>query len=610
MSLFDGLSRRDFLRLTAAAAGGVGALTAMAGPVIDRAYAVDPCGTGSLDDIEHFVLLMMENRSFDHYYGTMSGVRGFRDAQAKGTLKQYYDPTQGGEFLYPFRLDTTHGASLDGECINDPTHNWGPQHQVWNGGRMDQWLKVHVANEGAANGPATLGYYEREDVPVHRALAEAFTVCDHYFCSVLGPTDPNRLYWISGTIDPEGKHGGPLLDTPTLIPNYKYSWRTFPENLEEAGVSWKIYNDATPGSSAVLSGMTQSFTQYNPATNPTLFDKGLGNYYQTNFKLDVATGNLPSVSWIIPPLLNCEHPALPPSFGAATLIEVLDTLTANPAIWEKTALIINYDENGGFYDHVPPPTAPRGTPGEYVTVNPLPSTAESISGPIGLGFRVPGLVISPYSRGGLVASETFDHTSQLRLIGKRFGVDVPNLTDWRKKTVGDMTSTFDFATPADKSTPTLAATSELSTVDTLLECKVGIDGLSGTFAGQYNPSSYPLPANEPPVQSTTPARRAPSGPAPCATTPTQTQTPPHPASPTTHSTPIPVRAAAGAGRTRIGAAGDSLHAEGLADTGPDQGHTLLSAAALLGAGAVTAAAAGRIGRTVDGAAASGNGDAD
>ena len=371
--MFEGMSRRDFLRITAAAAGGVGALTAMAGPVIDRAYAVDPCGTGSLDDIEHFVLLMMENRSFDHYYGTMSGVRGFRDAAATGTLEQRSDPKNPhSPFQRPFRLDTTQGASLDGECINDPTHNWGPQHQCWNGGRMDQWLKVHIANEGAANGPATMGYYEKDDIPVHRALAEAFTICDNYHCSVLGPTDPNRLYWISGMLDPEGKHGGPLLDTPTTVPINKYSWRTFPENLEEAGVSWKFYTaEEPPGiSAAVLSGMTQAFKQYN--TNPTLIAKGITPVYPTNFQLDVATDNLPSVSWIIPPLLNCEHPALPPSFGASTLIEVLNTLTSNPAIWEKTALIISYDENGGFFDHVAPPTPPKGTPGEFITADPLP----------------------------------------------------------------------------------------------------------------------------------------------------------------------------------------------------------------------------------------------
>ncbi len=600
--MFEGMSRRDFLRITAAAAGGVGALTAMAGPVIDRAYAVDPCGTGSLDDIEHFVLLMMENRSFDHYYGTMSGVRGFRDAETTGaTLEQRADPKDpNSPYQRPFRLDTTQGASIDGECINDPTHNWGPQHQCWNGGRMDQWLKVHIANEGPANGPATMGYYEKEDIPVHRALAEAFTICDNYHCSVLGPTDPNRLYWISGMLDPEGKYGGPLLDTPTTVPINKYSWRTFPENLEEAGVSWKFYTaEEPPGiSAAVLSGMTQAFKQYN--TNPTLIAKGIAPIYPTNFQLDVATNNLPSVSWIIPPLLNCEHPALPPSFGASTLIEVLDTLTANPAIWEKTALIISYDENGGFFDHVAPPTPPKGTAGEFITVNPLPDTAEGITGPIGLGFRVPGLVISPFSRGGLVASEVFDHTSQLRLIGKRFGVDVPNLTAWRKQTVGDMTSSFDFATPANSAKPKLEATQELDPVSTLLECKVGLDGLSGTFAGKYNPESYTPLTNTVPVQASSPTRRAPSGVVePCEPTkPTAKPTKSTKSTTSTHSTPIAVLKPGAQGRTRIGAAGDALQGNKIADTGLEPGKTVLAGAALLAVGAVTAAAAQQVARTV------------
>jgi phospholipase C len=550
--VFEGMSRRDFLRVTAGAAGGLGALAAMAGPVIERAHAADPCGTGSLDDIEHFVLLMMENRSFDHYYGTMSGVRGFRDAQQTNRLQQYVDPSHPEQgYLMPFRLNTVHGASLDGECINDPTHDWGPQHQCWNGGRMDQWLKVHLANEGQANGPATMGYYVKEDIPVHWALADAFTICDHYFCSVLGPTDPNRLYWISATIDPEGRHGGPLLNTPTAIPINQYSWRTFPENLEEAGVPWKIYTaEEPPGvSAAVLSGMTQSFKQYY--TNPSLAAKGIAPIYPTNFQADVLAGTLPAVSWIIPPLLNCEHPALPPSFGAVTLIEVLNTLTSNPAVWEKTALIISYDENGGFYDHVAPPTAPRGTPGEYVTVNPLPSTASGITGPIGLGFRVPGLVISPYSRGGLVASEVFDHTSQLKLVAKRFGVDVPNLSAWRDKTVGDMTSAFDFATAADPTSPKLEATKELDTASTVLECRAGVDGITGTFFGQQNPSSYPVPANSVPQQRTTPARRAPSGPVGCGPTGSADGA----AAP---GTPIAVSGPAGASPTRIAAAAQSL----------------------------------------------------
>ena len=514
MGFFDGLDRRSFMKL-AMAGGGLAALKDLAGPVLDRAYAADPAGTGGLGDIEHFVFLMMENRSFNHYFGTMSGVRGFADAAKAGTIKQYgYDPgsheADPSAYLMPFRLDTTHGTSLDGECINDPTHNWAPQHQAWNNGKMDGWVPVHLASEGVTNGPATMGYYTRSDIPVHWALADAFTICDHYFCSVLGPTDPNRLYWVSGTIDPDGEHGGPLLDTPAVIPTFKYRWRTYPENLQEAGVSWKIYTaqQVPVASTAVLSGMMQSFQQ--TLTKPYLAARGVAPIYPENFVLDVATGKLPKVSWIIPPLLNCEHPALPPSFGAVTLLQVLDTLTRHPDVWEKTALIISYDENGGFFDHVPPPVPPKDEPGEWLSVDPLPSTAGGVRGPVGLGFRVPALVVSPYSRGGLVASEVFDHTSQLRLVERRYGVEVPNLSRWRRRTVGDMTSAFDFAAPPNPATPTLSATRELGTAATVLQCKATYDAITGTFVEQAY-GGYPVPPNTMPVVESTPHRRRPSG---------------------------------------------------------------------------------------------------
>ena len=507
-----GMSRRDFLAAVVAA-GGASVFGGLAGPIIERAYATDPAGTGSLADIEHFVFLMQENRSFDHYFGTLSGVRGFDDTSP--AFRQYgYNPSthkaDNGAFLEPFRLDTTRGATLDGECINDPTHDWGPQHQAWNGGAMDQWVKVHVAHEGVGNGPATMGYYKRADIPVHFALADAFTVCDHYFCSVLGPTDPNRLYWISGTIDPDGRYGGPLLETPTLVPKNKYSWRTYPEALQDAGVPWKVYtNKSVPiVSEAVLSGMLGAFKNFQDRDSQ-LYKRGIAPTFPGNFATDVRNNTLPAVSWVIPSLLTCEHPALPPAFGAQGIVQVLNILTSNPAVWEKTALIVSYDENGGFFDHVPPPTAPPGTPGEYVTV-PLGGVADSmgIAGPIGLGFRVPALVISPYTRGGLVSSEVFDHTSQLRLIETRFGVEVPNLSAWRRATVGDMRSAFNFAAAADPSKPTLPPS---KSGQALLECRVGVDTLLGTFDSTHNPFSYPVPPNSMPTQETTPVRGRPSG---------------------------------------------------------------------------------------------------
>jgi phospholipase C len=513
------MSRRDFLAAVMAA-GGASVFAGLAGPVIERAYATDPAGTGSLADIEHFVFLMQENRSFDHYFGTLSGVRGFDDSSPAFRQFGYNPATRKADdsaFLEPFRLDTTHGATLDGECINDPTHDWGPQHQAWNGGAMDQWVKVHLAHEGVGNGPATMGYYQRADIPVHYALADAFTVCDHYFCSVLGPTDPNRLYWISGTIDPDGQHGGPLLETPTLVPKNKYSWRTYPEALQDAGVPWKVYtNKSVPiVSEAVLSGMLGAFKNFQDR-NSQLYKRGIAPTFPGNFQTDVQNNTLPAVSWVIPSLLTCEHPALPPAFGAQGIVQVLNILTANPAVWEKTALIVSYDENGGFFDHVPPPTAPPGTPGEYVTV-PLGGVADSmgIAGPIGLGFRVPGLVISPYTRGGLVASDVFDHTSQLRLIETRFGVEVPNLSAWRRATVGDMTSAFNFAAAANATKPALPPS---RSGPALLECRLGIDALIGTFDSTNNPFSYPVPPNSMPTQETAPVRGRPSGSAGPATT--------------------------------------------------------------------------------------------
>jgi phospholipase C len=166
------------------------------------------------------------------------------------------------------------------------------------------------------------------------------------------------------------------------------------------------------------------------------------------------------VSWIIPPLGFDEHPSSSSDNGMYFTSLVLDALTANPTLWSKTALFLMYDENDGWFDHVPPPTAPPGTSGEFLTASPS-STLEpdyaskdlGISGPLGLGMRVPCLAISPFSRGGHIATETFDHTSQLQLVAERFGVEVPNVSSWRRKAVGNLTSalfagTYSTAIPA------------------------------------------------------------------------------------------------------------------------------------------------------------------
>jgi phospholipase C len=522
------LSRRRFLQ--GAAAAGAGALSLPA--LVDRAYAAaDPARCGTLADIEHFVFVMQENRSFDHYFGALRGVRGFSDPRALASVfeQRGWAPGVGVTdtgVTRPFALaqDKLH----DAQVLNDPTHDWGPQHRSWNNGAMDRFLLEHVERDGAANAPIVMSHYDRTTLPFYYALADAFTVCDSYHCSVLGPTYPNRLYWMSGMLDPEGAHGGPLLETLGTSPSApgarRFTWTTMPEVLEAAGVSWKVYQSADSldgiGGGLFIDNVLQYFTRIR--SDPVLSAKALTPTYPGNFATDVASGKLPQVSWIITDFLQCEHPAAPPQYGAYAIANLIDTLLANPAVWEKTAIILSYDENGGFFDHVPPPTAPAGTPGEFISA-PLAGITESegIAGPIGLGFRVPAMVISPYSRGGLLCSDVLDHTSQLRLLEKRFGVTAPNLTAWRRATVGDFTSAFDFASPIDASRPTLPSVPAIGT-DLLVTRELFSNGVSASLA---KGKPYPVPMNSVAVQESGPARRAPSGVVACATEPLPTASP-------------------------------------------------------------------------------------
>jgi phospholipase C len=162
---------------------------------------------------------------------------------------------------------------------------------------------------------------------------------------------------------------------------------------------------------------------------------------------DLQTGNIPQVTWIVPPSYTSEHPDYLPAQGEHHTHQVLQALWSNKALWAKTVLILNYDENDGQFDHVTPPTPEPGTPGEFI--NGLP---------IGLGFRVPCLVISPWSRGGYVCGTTFDHTSVLRLIETRFGVEIGNISPWRRETCGDLTAALSFGRPARLDVPRLPET--------------------------------------------------------------------------------------------------------------------------------------------------------
>jgi phospholipase C len=418
------LTRRRLLRTAATLAAAAGA-EALLPPNVIRALADGPTRPGSLRDIKHIVLLMQENRSFDHYFGTMAGVRGFEDANAlklDGGRPVFYQPDalNPNGYLLPFHLDTRKSSA---QKIPSTSHAWKVQHEAWNGGKMDQWLPAHRRADGV-HGPYCMGYYTREDIPFQFALAEAFTLCDGYHCSVLGPTWPNRMYWMTGTIDPEGLHGGPIISN--VAPDAGYTWKTYPERLEEAGISWRVYQQEDNYGCNML----ETFKAFKDAPKgSSLQSRGMVRGPEGQFEYDAMNDKLPAVSWIIPTGFQSEHPDYMPADGAAFVASKIDAIAANRDVWEKTLFILNYDENDGIFDHVAPPVPPQGTAHEFVG-----------GLPIGAGFRVPCILVSPWTAGGWVSSEAFDHTSVLQLLEKFTGVREPNISEWRRQSFGDLSS--------------------------------------------------------------------------------------------------------------------------------------------------------------------------
>lgn len=428
------LTRRRLLK-GAAGIAVAAAASALMPPNVQRVLAMGPPQAGSFKDIKHVVVLMQENRSFDHYFGTLSGVRGFNDPEAlklSGGQSVFYQPDAVNPkgYVLPFHLDTRASSA---QKIPSTSHAWAVQHEAWNGGKMDKWLPAHRKADGV-NGPYVMGYYNREDIPFQFALAESFTLCDAYHCSVMGPTWPNRMYWMTGTIDPEGLHGGPILQNKA--PSGGFTWTTYAERLEQAGVSWKVYQQQDN----YKCNMLENFKVFQDARKKSpLHSKGMLHGSEGQFEHDARHDKLPAVSWIITTSFQSEHPDYMPADGAAFVAGKIDAIAANPDVWAKTVFILNYDENDGIFDHVPPPVPPGGTAHEFV--NGLP---------IGGGFRVPCIIISPWTAGGWVCSQMFDHTSVLQFLEKFTGVREPNISDWRRSTFGDLTAVFRFADPKAK----------------------------------------------------------------------------------------------------------------------------------------------------------------
>ncbi len=570
-------TRRAFLKKASLLAGGAGIWSALPAS-IQKAMAIDPAKGSTYLDAEHIVFLMQENRSFDHTYGTLQGVRGFNDPRAislPNSNKVWMQTNAAGQTYVPFRLDIKNTKAT---WMHSLPHSWTNQVDARNKGKYDQWLNVKQSGDKEYKDiPLTMGFYNREDIPFYYALADAFTVCDQNFCSSLTGTTPNRLYFWSGTIRAE-QHENSQANVWNEDADYEtnVNWKTYPERLEENGISWKIYqNDIS-----IEGGFTgeedewmanfgdnplEYFTQYNvklsqryinylqkalvnlPVQIKELEDKlhassakneetealkkGLEekkaayakvqadvpiytqekynqlsqheknihekafvnnskdpHFYQLTslqykddgeerevtlpkgdvlyqFREDVNNGKLPTVSWIVAPETFSDHPSSA-WYGAWYVSETLDILTKNPEVWKKTIFILTYDENDGYFDHVPPFVAPDPddvTTGKTSTG--INARTEYVSmeqerrrtgmdeqymreSSIGLGYRVPLVIASPWSRGGWVNSQVFDHTSSLQFLedflSRKWGKNIieTNISSWRRAVCGNLSSVF------------------------------------------------------------------------------------------------------------------------------------------------------------------------
>jgi phospholipase C len=568
-------TRREFLKksmLLSAAAGLSSAVPAS----IQRALMINPDPGSSYLDAEHVVILMQENRSFDHCFGALKGVRGFKDPRAITLPNKnlvWLQSNEKGETYAPFRFNI-HDTKIT--WMGSVPHSRPSQVDADNRGKYDQWLNAkRSGNKKYADMPLTLGHYIREDLPFNYALADAFTVCDQNFSSVMSSTWPNRFYLWSATIRGE-KTGDTKAYINNDVPWGEGHWKTFPERLEENDISWKVYqNDISAGGgftgdqrawlsnfgcnpleflsqynvrfssryvqslqklSETLPGeITNLETKFNAMsstdegykkleteiakkkevledTNDQLvkwtkenFEKlsqqqkniykrafttneGDADFHELStlsyedkgesrelpvpkgdflyqFRKDVDSGNLPTVSWLVPSQNFSDHPSAP-WYGVWLTSEILDILTKNPEVWKKTIFILTYDENDGYFDHIPPFVAPdpkdpktgKCSPGlnasgvEYIyreqEITEGISKKNARSGPIGLGFRVPMIVASPWSRGGKVCSQVFDHTSSLQFLeeflNKKFNKNIKetNLSEWRRAVSGNLTAAF------------------------------------------------------------------------------------------------------------------------------------------------------------------------
>ncbi|WP_198675968.1 phosphocholine-specific phospholipase C [Kribbella monticola] len=519
------MDRRDFLRsagLTAAAATAFAALPAS----VQRALAA-PAPTGGLEMIEHVVILMQENRSFDHYFGSLRGVRGFNDPTARtlSTGRSVFHQPDGTGYVLPYPVAS--------QYMTGTPHDWATGHAAWNSGRYDQWVPQKTKY--------TMATHLRSELPFYYALADAFTICDAYHCSELGPTNPNRFYLFTGMLgyEPGTTKRAIGNDSWQNLSHPGYTWTTYAERLEAANKSWRVYQEwdnygdnsldffktfldvgkkalaktvdptgkpytkleffydngvrkATAADRATLLSQLAAGVATLTTAERRLYDRGLdrvaADQLVTAFGDDVAAGKLPAVSWIVAPEPKCEHPSWGPAEGANFTKAILDKLASSPDTWNKTLVLITYDENDGYFDHVPPPVPPVSTDNGQSTVA---VTDELVNGEaIGLGARVPMIVVSPWSRGGNVCSQVFDHTSVLRFLEKWSGIAEPNISPWRRSVCGDLTTALDLTT-SNVTYPSLPTTPPTPGWDTTYPAPPSTQALPAQESGVR--TSRPLP---------------------------------------------------------------------------------------------------------------------
>ncbi|KAI1323731.1 phosphoesterase family-domain-containing protein [Xylariaceae sp. FL0255] len=418
---------------------------------------------GSLADIDHVVLFMQENRAFDHYFGTMSGVRGFKDpnvkvSEGKPVWYQNVNSTLSNQtdYLLPWYLNYLGGNwTTATQCMVAGDNGYASNHRALNGDLNNMWA--------LGNTPWSWGHFRRDELPVHFAIAEGWTVGDMYQESVIASTNPNRVSWISGSINVPGSpqspnEGGVYFDnneTPGCEgPNlncYPLKWETAPEFYQAQGVTWQVYQDVDNFDDNPLAW----FQQFQVASNTSeLGSRGMSFLGLDKFYDDCAAGTLPQVSYIIGPAELSEHPPFQPRDGAWLQKQITEAVINSPA-YKSTVLMISYDETGGFGDHVVPYHSPKGTLGEWLE-DPYGDFGEVYSGP---GFRLPFYIISPWTRGGNVFVEHADHISQIKfveqwLLSKGINVTTSQIPSWRREHMSDLVKAFDFENP-DYSLPTI-----------------------------------------------------------------------------------------------------------------------------------------------------------